>query len=95
MFLLFPDHFSGRDQGDVFTAIQKTNLLLGKLVKRVSLLEKKKGAKTSTSDRSSFAKKNADVPLAVRVSAFSLYCPLQIYVSTRNNLYLEGNQENL
>ena len=41
MFLLFPDHFSGRDQG-VFTAIQKTNLLLGKLVKCVALLEKKK-----------------------------------------------------
>ena len=55
----------------MYTALDKTNLLLGKLVKRVALLEKK-GGKTTTSGKRSFTKKNVDVPLAVRVSTFAI-----------------------
>lgn len=86
--------YAGGDQCDVFTAIEKTNLLLGKLVKRVALLEKKGGAKTTASSKNSFTKKNADVPLAVRVSILYIFYML-IYVSAQNNLYLERNQENI
>lgn len=58
--------FSGGDQHNVLTAIEKTNQLLGTLVKRIALLEKQNVAKRTTS----LAKKNADIPLAVRVSSY-------------------------